>query len=164
MSINIQETFQKMPLGEKIIGGSAILFFIDSFLPWFKYDLGIAGSVNKSGWSGGGAFFTIIALLIALAMLGQIVASRFTSMKMPALPQNFTWARVHLGGGVLVLVLVILRLLVGESTGGFSADKAFGLWIGIIIAIALAAGGGLLFQAEGGFASLGGGKGGGTTG
>jgi len=162
MSINIGESFQKMPLGEKIIGGAAFVFFIDTFLPWFKYDLGpFGGSVNKSGWSGDGAIFTILALLISLAMLAQIGLSRFTAMQMPALPQGFTWARVHLGGAVVILLLVLLRLLLGESTAGFDADKAFGLWIGLVLAIAMVVGGGLLYQAErGGTAGT---SGGGTT-
>jgi hypothetical protein len=148
MSVNIGERFQEMSLGEKIILIAAPLFFIASFLPWFNYDLGIAGDVSKSGWSGDGAIFSILAVLLALVMLAQIIIARFTTVQLPALPQGLTWPRIHLGAGVIILLLVALRFLLGESTGGFDADRSYGLFIAIILAIALAAGGFLMFQEE----------------
>ena len=150
MSVNIQEQFQKMALGEKIILIAAPLFFIDGFLPWFDYD--VPGGPSRSGWSGDFSFFTIIAILVAVVMAAQIAVSRFTSVQMPALPQGLTWARVHLGLAAYVAVAVLLRLLIGESVSGFGesfdADRTFGLWIAIVLAAALVAGGFLMFQEE----------------
>lgn len=149
MSMNIGEQFNKLSLGEKIIGIAAILLFIDSFLPWFKYDLGpFGGDVNKSGWSGDGAIFSLLAIVLALLMLAQIALTRFATVQMPALPAGVTWGKVHLGAGVAVLLLIALRFLLGESTAGFDADRSFGLFIAIILGIALAAGGFLMFQGE----------------
>src|SRR6266849_2371721 len=104
MSINIQETFQKMPLGEKIIVPAAVVLLIDSFLPWYhvSVSLGVLGSVsaNRSGWQSPGAIWSILAMLLGLVMAGIIVATRFTTVKMPVLPSGVTWARVQLGLGV----------------------------------------------------------------
>jgi hypothetical protein len=149
MSINIQESFQKMPLGEKIIGIAGILFFIDSFLPWFEYDLGaFGGTVKRSGWSGDWSFLTIIAVLVAIAMVVQIGLTRFTTVQLPALPQGVTWARVHFGGAIYIAFAVLVRLLLGESAGPLDADRTYGLFIAVILAAAMVAGGFLLFQAE----------------
>lgn len=151
MSVNIQETFQKMPLGDKIMLIAAPLFFIASFLPWFKYDLGI-GSVTRTGWSGDFSFLTIIAVLLAVALFAGIVAMRFANVKLPTLPEGVTWARVDLGVAVYIALAVLIRLLMGESAGSgdFSvdADMQFGIWLAAIIAAALVAGAFLNFQAE----------------
>lgn len=146
MSINIQERFQQMALGEKIILIAAPLFFIDGFLPWFDYD--VPGGPSRSGWSGDMSFLSIIAILAAVAMAVQIGLTRFTNVKMPALPQGVTWARVHLGLAGYIAFAVVIRLIIGESAGPFDADMAFGLWIAVIIAAALVAGGFLMFQQE----------------
>jgi hypothetical protein len=157
MSINIQETFQKMPLGEKIIIPAAVLLLIDSFLPWYhaSVSLGVLGSVSisRSGWQSPGALWSILAMVLGLVMAAVIVVSRFTTMKMPALPAGVTWARVQLGLGVAAAVFVLLKI-VNESS-----SMSYGFFIGIICVAALVVGGGLLFQTE-----REGAPGGGTTG
>jgi len=146
MSINIQESIQKMPLGEKIIVPAAVVLFIDSFLPWYhvSVSLGVLGSVsvNRSGWQSPGAIWSILAMLLGLVMAAIIVVSRFTTMQMPALPSGVTWARVQLGLGIAAAVCVLLKI-VDESI-----HMGFGFFIGIICVAALVVGGGLLFQTE----------------
>lgn len=146
MSINIQESMNKMPLGEKIIVPAALVLLIDSFLPWYKvsYDLGVlgSGSISRSGWQSPGAIWSILAVLIGVVMAAIIILQRFTSVKLPALPQGLTWARVQ-AGLAGVAVLSILLKIIGESS-----HLGFGFFIGIICVAALAAGAGLLFQAE----------------
>jgi hypothetical protein len=157
MSINIQETFQKMPLGEKIIVPAAVVLLIDSFLPWYhvSVSLGILGSVSadRSGWQSPGAIWSILAMLLGLVMAAVIVVSRFTTVQMPALPSGVTWARVQLGLGIAAAVCVLLKII------DHSGNMGFGFYIGIICVAALVAGGGLLFQTE-----REGAPGGGTTG
>ncbi len=140
------EKFMALGLGERIIIIAAPLFFIDGFLPWFDYDF--VGGPSRSGWSGDFSFLSIIAILAAVVMVAQIVVARFTDVQLPALPQGLTWPRVHLGLAGYVAFAVVIRLIVGESTGGFDADIAFGLWIAVILAAALAAGGFLMFREE----------------
>lgn len=146
MSINIQESINKMPLGEKIIVPAALVLLIDSFLPWYKvsFDLGVlgSGSVTRTGWQSPGAIWSILAVLIGIIMAAIIILQRFTNVQMPALPQGLTWARIQ-AGLAGVAVLCILLKLIGESS-----HLAYGFFIGIICVAALAAGAGLLFQAE----------------
>ncbi len=152
MSINIQESFQKMPLGEKIILIASPLLLIDSFLPWYHVSFGVLGSVSRSGWQSPGAIWSILAMLCGLVMGGIVIASRFTSMKMPELPAGVTWARVHLGLAVAAAIFILLKI-VDESS-----HMSFGFFLGIILVAALVAGAGLLFQAERG-GTMGGGSG-----
>ena len=144
----LMERFGALGIGEKIIIIAGLLFFIDSFLPWFDYDIADLGGPSRSGWSGDFSFLSIIAILAALVMVAQIVVARFTDVQLPALPQGLTWPRVHLGLGGYVAFAVVIRLIVGESVGPIDADMAFGLWIAVILAAALAVGGFLMFREE----------------
>jgi len=145
MSANIQEQFQKMGLGEKIILIAGPLLFIDSFLRWYNFSfegLGISLSVSRSGWQSPGAIWSILAVLIGLVMFGLIAAVRFGNVKMPDLPQGVTWARLHLGLGAAAVLFVVIKF-VNESS-----NLSYGFFIGIILVVALAAGGFLLYQEE----------------
>ena len=142
------EKFMALSLGEKIIIIVAPLFFIDGFLPWFDYDFAGFDGPSRSGWSGDFSFLSIIAILAAVVMVAQIVVARFTAVQLPALPQGLTWPRVHLGLAGYVAFAVVIRLLVGESAGPVDADMAFGLWIAVVLAAALAVGGFLMFREE----------------
>ena len=66
----------------------------------------------------------------------------FANVKMPALPQGLTWARVDLGAAVAAALFILLKLL------GESSHLAYGFFIGIILVAALVVGAGLNFQAE----------------
>jgi hypothetical protein len=147
MSINIQESFQKMPLGEKIILPASVILLIDSFLPWYHVNIcaglsDLCGSINRSGWQSPGAIWSILATLIGVIMGVLVVLTRFTTVKMPALPQGVTMARLYLGLGAAAALFVLIKLIDESSHLGF------GFFIGIICVAALVAGGFLLFQAE----------------
>jgi hypothetical protein len=164
MSSNqIMEKFQKIPLGEKIILIAGPLLFIDSFLHWYSANVCVAGTSfcvggSASAWSNTGSLWSILAVLIGLVMAGLVAVTRFTTVQMPALPAGVTWARVQAGLAAATVLFIVIKIL------NHSSNMAIGFFIGIILVAALAVGAGLLFQAEGGLASLTGGKGGGTTG
>ena len=141
-SNDIVQKLKDLGLGEKIILGAAVAFFIDSFLPWYKWSAG-PFSFTWSGWSGDLAIMSIFALLIALGMAGVIVVKAFG--KEGTIPDNIsgvTWPKIYLGGWIATAALVAIRFL------NHSGDLSFGFFIGIICVAALAAGGFLLFQAE----------------
>lgn len=142
MSVNIPERFQQMSLGEKIILIAGPLLLIASFLPWYDVDLGPFGSITRSGWESPGALWSMLAVIIGLIMSAQVAIARFTSVQMPALPEGVTWGRVHLGLGIAAVVFVLIKLINESSSLGF------GFYLGILLTIALAAGGFLMFQAE----------------
>ena len=149
MSANIQEQFQKMGLGEKIILIAGPLLFIDSFLPWYDF---AGGSLNA--WDRPSAFASILAVFIGLVMGGSVAATRFANVKIPELPQGVTIARIYLGLGGLAGLLLLIKL------ADHSSNLGFGFFLGIIFVGALIAGGFLMFQEEqksGGAATGGGG-------
>ncbi len=138
-----QEKFKALGLGKQIIAVAAIVLFIDGFLPWYSVDLGPFGSVNRSGWESPGSLWSILAILIGIAMLAVIAVQTFA--KEGTLPDNIsgvTWPKIFLGMGIASVVLVVIKFL------DHNGDLGFGFFIGIICVVALAAGGFLLYQDE----------------
>jgi hypothetical protein len=133
----------KLNTSDKIIAGSGILLFIAYFLPWFK----IEGFGESASWSGSdvGFLWSTFPMLIGLVMAGVTIASKMFDVKLPDLP--VPWGQAHLGLGALAALLVLLKLLLGESVLGFDLDRGFGLFVAAIAAIGLAVGGFLKFQA-----------------
>ena len=140
----IIEKFQALGIGEKIILIAGIVLFVAGFLPWYSIDLGSFGSVSRSGWQSPGAIWSIVPILIGMAMAGVIVAKTFTDVALPNDVGGQSWGRVHLAGGVVALLFVVIKFL------NESSHLGFGFYLGIIAAAALAVAGLLMFRDEGG--------------
>ncbi len=127
--------FNKLSQSERIIAISGVLLLLFSFFPWF----GI-GEGSHNGWDN---TLSLLAVLIGIVMVVQIALARFSTVQMPALP--VTWGQVHLGLGVLAFVLVLLQLLLGDEVGAFGItvelDRKIGVFLGLLAAAGLAAGG-----------------------
>ena len=136
------ERFQALSIGEKIIIIAGLVLFIDGFLPWYSIDLGPFGSVTQNGWGAPGALWSILAVLIGLAMAGVVAVKISTEGVIPENVGGFTWPKIFLGGGVAAAVLILIKLLNESSYMGF------GFYIGIICVAALAAGGVLMYREE----------------
>lgn len=150
----------KLTKGEQIIGVAAIVFIISTFLPWFTVEAeGFGGALSEgaNGWDVGFLWARFPAL-IALVMLVAVVLDKLTEVQLPDLP--VTWGQLHLGLGALVALLVLLKLLIGEDAGlsgaeaafldelGISISRAWGIFVALLAAIALAVGGFFKFQEE----------------
>jgi len=130
----------KLSTADKVIGASAIVFLIAFFLPWE----GISNEFGSASNKGYDYFLTgIIPFLVVLVMVVQIVLDKLTTTQLPEIPLK--WGQVHLIGGLIVAVLVVLRLLVpaDEGSGAFSVDldRMYGLFIATIAAIGVGVGG-----------------------
>jgi hypothetical protein len=136
------EKFKALGLGEKIIIIAAVVLFIDGFLPWYSIDLGPFGSFTRNGWESPGAIWSILAILIGLAMGGVVVVKGLTEVEIPENVGGITWPKILLGGGMAAVVLVVIKLL------NESSHLGFGFYVGIIAAIALAAGGYVMYREE----------------
>ncbi len=136
---------KSMSLGEQLIGGGAVLMFIASFMPWWSVSVGPI-SASKDGWGAPGSFWSLVAILISLALLAVVLVQNLTEIKMPDLPQNFTWGRVYGGAAGVIVVLMLLKFWRVEATpiGGVG----WGFFIAVIAAVAIAAGGFKLFSEE----------------
>jgi len=125
----------KLTTADKVIVGSAIVFLISLFLPWYGIEEGPFEFNNAgteyflTGW---------LPLLLAIVMVAQILISRFSPQtNLPDLP--LPWARVHLIAGVA-------SDDVGDFDAGVDLDRKYGLFIATIAAIGLAVGGFLKSQ------------------
>ena len=148
----------KLSTGDKVIVGSGILFLISMFLPWWGLDLGEFGTASNNGFD---YFLTgWLPLLIVIAMVAVIYITRFTTTELPKPP--LPWSQVFLIAGGVVAVLLVLRVIIGssEGSGGFEVDldRMWGLWVALLAAIGVGAGGFLkskepeLEQVGGGYA------------
>jgi hypothetical protein len=141
----MMEKVNTLSMGEKIIVGAGIVMLIASFLPWYDVDVAFEGitlaSASRSGWQSPGAIWSILATLIGVIMAGAVLAPKLGNVRLPDLGQ-VTWGQALLGMGVVAVIFVLLKLL------NESSYMAFGFFIGIIAAIALAVGGYLVFSEE----------------
>lgn len=134
----------KLTAADKVITGSAVLFLISLFLPWYgieDIDDGLEGTEwFLTGW---------LPLILAIAMVAQIFITRFSpDTKLPDPPMP--WNRVHLILGAIAAILVILRLLIAADIdtplGDFELDRKYGMFVATLAAIGLGVGGFLKFQ------------------
>ncbi len=144
------ERFRALSIGEKVIIIAGVILFIDGFLPWYSIDfgplgragLGSIGSITRNGWQSPGAIWSMLAIVIGLAMAAVVVLKGLTEVEIPDNVGGATWPKILLGGGVAALAFVLIKLLNESSFLGF------GFYVGIIAAAALAAGGFLMFREE----------------
>jgi hypothetical protein len=134
----------KLTMPEKIISASAIVLFLDSFMPWFKISF-LGRSFSYNGWEIG--MMAILPMFIGLVLLSHIVLTKLTEgVSLPDLP----WPMVHMVGGIVAGALLVLKLLIGAEESGVDLDRAFGMFVGVLCGIGLAVGGWLYRQeAEG---------------
>ncbi len=136
------EKFGALSIGEKIIIIAGVILFVDGFLPWYSIDFGPLGSFTRSGWQSPGAIWSMLAIVIGLAMAAVVVLKGLTEVEIPDDVGGASWPKILLGGGVAVLAFVLIKLLNESSFMGF------GFYLGIIAAAALAVGGFLMFREE----------------
>jgi len=136
------EKFNALSIGEKIIIPAGVVLFIVGFLPWYSVDLGPLGTYSRNGWESPGAIWSILAILVGLAMAGVVVVKNLGTVAIPDNVGGVTWPKIHLGGGVAALVFVLIKL------GNESSHLGFAFYVGIIAAAALAVAGFLMFREE----------------
>ena len=147
----VQE-YKSLAIGERVILGAAVALFIVGFLPWYhvggSIDIGggrVANlpSINRNGWQSPGAIWSILAILIGLAMATVVVVRRLA--KEGTLPNDVagvTWPKIYFGGGVAAVVFVLIKLL------NHSGNLGFGFYLGFVSVAALAVGGYLAYRSE----------------
>ena len=135
------EKFMALSLGEKIIIIAGLVLFIDGFLPWYSISIG-PYSASASGWESPGAIWSMLAVLIGLAMAAVVALKGLTDVEIPENVGGFTWPKILLGGGAAALLLVVIKFL------NESSELGFGFYLGFIAAAALAAGGFLMYREE----------------
>jgi hypothetical protein len=136
------EKFNALSVGEKIILPAGVVLFIVGFLPWYSVDLGAFGNYSHNGWQSPGEIWSILAILIGLAMAGVVGVKAFGTAAIPDNVGGVTWPKIHLGAGVVALVFLLIKFINDNDY------TAFGFYLGIIATAALAGGGFLMFREE----------------
>lgn len=137
----------KMDTGHKILLGAGIAYLIVLFLPWqrvcidFGLDIpGASGCASASGASGIG----VINLLLVIALIA------WEGMGLAGVDINAPKQLISAALAGAILVFTILKIIVDSESLYFFA------WIGIVLAVVIAYGGWLRWQAH----QAGGGSGG----
>jgi hypothetical protein len=131
----------RLNTGEKVMGVSGILLLVFSFFPWLGFSY--AGfSASKSAWT-----FTLcwFAVVLGVVIAGLVIA-KAAGVDVPALG-SVKWAHIFLGLAAAVFILILIKLIVGPSTGGVSLsgtgvskDRKIGIFLGLAASLGLAAG------------------------
>ena len=133
--------------GEKAVAGGGLLMLIAGlFLPWWRFSISGFGSTSEGGLGQPGEIYSILAILISLALAGSIVAIKFGNVQMPALPSDLSWGQLYGGGGAAVAVLMLLKAwrISAVPAGGFG----IGFFVAVIATAAIVYGGYLLYTEE----------------
>jgi hypothetical protein len=139
------ERFRALSLGGKIILIAGLVLFIDGFLPWYRVSFEIFGesvSASRNAWESPGAIWSVLAILIGLAMAALVALKDLTDVQIPDNVGGVSWPRIFLGAGAATVLLVVIKLL------NESSHLGIGFYIGILAAIALAVAGFLMYREE----------------
>ncbi len=131
----------KLNTGEKVIGVSGLLLLVFSFFPWLGFSY--AGfSASKSAWT-----FTLcwLAVVLGVLMAGYVIA-KAAGVELPELG-SVRWAHILLGVAIVVFLFILIKVIVGPSTGGVdisgtgvSKERKIGIFLGLLASLGLVAG------------------------
>ncbi len=142
---------RKLTNGEALVSGGAVVGLIASFLPWYSLSYSCSGSsfcgglntsISVNGFFHGWGFLYSLAVIVAIA---YAAARMFAAASIPPLPMQ-DWMIFTVLGCVMLAGSIMFWLLdiggAGSASGfGYSAGPGFGLFIAILSAAAVAAGG-----------------------
>jgi len=120
---------------DRVTGAATLVLVISLFLPWFSVSAGFGNFTASSSADALAAHgFLYLVLLLALAMLGYLIA-RASLKDLPELPvTSDQW----LAAGAAVNLLLVLIAFAVRPGGGSALVKvswSFGAFIGLIAAI-----------------------------
>jgi hypothetical protein len=134
----------KLTRAEQLIVGGGVVYLVAMFLPWYDRDILLFG--RSTGWDNlvGG----ILPLLLIAAMVTRILLTRYS----PATPQlrpPIPWPQLHLILGLAAGLILVLRTVIDSDVHGggetIARYRQYGLFIALLAALAVAAGGVLKF-------------------
>jgi hypothetical protein len=146
---------KKLTVGEMITAVCGVLLLIVGFLPWYGIDFGGGfGSFNRNGWQEPDAFFSIIAIILGVVLAAHVIAEKLANVSMPERLGSVGWGIVHLAGGTIAFVFVLLKWIMNTDF------TKLWLYVGLILTLGLAVGGYLMAKEAGDLPeALGGAKG-----
>jgi hypothetical protein len=155
---------KKLSPGEMTTAISGVLLLVFSFFAWFGVDY-LGGTFTRNGWQAPKAFLSIVAILLGIVLAAHVIVEKLSNVELPERLGSVGWGVMHLAGGGIAFLFVLLKAIFGGDYFTVSLDRKFGLWIGLLASLGLLVGGYLMAKEAGELPSaLGGGtKDGGAT-
>jgi hypothetical protein len=137
---------KKMSTNDWIIGGGCIAMFIGVFLPWIGAEVCFLGQCVGGNVNGFHYFLQgTIPWIIAILLLAVLIIRKFVpEVSLPDKLGSLSWAQVYLIASAVAAVLVLLRLITGDS----GLDRKIGLFLSSIGVVAMVVGSYLKFQSK----------------
>ncbi len=129
----------KLSMGSKVLGASSILLLIFSFFAWQKVCVFEIACVSANMWGGDGSVFGLLAGIGLIALIAWEVAGALGALGNLKLGQPASKIAAYLGFAVAALTILKFIFALTES-------PAFGAFIGLILALAVAYGAWMRFQ------------------
>lgn len=159
----MQEKLNQLSLGEKlVIGGAAVILVASVLFDWaqMKVTIPLFGSIGdgQNGWGDPGSIWSILAIVIAVALGGLILARQFANLALPGLPAGVSWGMAYAAGAALVVLFMLLKAWritampevpdCDEEFVQCSVGFATGYWVAAVGALLIAAGAYLLYTED----------------
>ncbi|HVC81953.1 MAG TPA: hypothetical protein VNL35_15780 [Chloroflexota bacterium] len=142
-----RQMFLSLSLGRRVALVGAVVGLLDSFLHWYSVSIAGFGGGSENGWHGWGLLAVLLLIASGVVAIFPLIGVRSVRGLIPSLPPVVTDSMVLLGAGVLAVLSVILFISTEGPSGsgnGISYGPSFGAYIGLICAVAVAAGGFLM--------------------
>lgn len=122
-------SIQRFSRPEKIFAVAGIVLLIGMFaFPW--YHVGVPSftvggqtfggeSFDSNVLKGPGSFFSIVALILLIALLAEFVVRRLTAVQLPEIPVSWNAAEFYAALAVLALLVIKVLFHVGNFGWGF---------------------------------------------
>jgi hypothetical protein len=140
------ERFNALGRGAQLMLIGGVLLFIDLFLPWQDFDVGgiadeLGVDATFSGWRGIGF---VLGLLVIVLLAWLIV--RIAAVNIP-LPVSTAMTGALIATLILIFAIIKLLTILGD-------EATFWAWIGVALAVVIAAGAFMAVQEAGGVETL----------
>jgi hypothetical protein len=127
---------RRLRAGEWIAALSGVVLLVSLFLPWY----GAGADGDASGWEALAVVDIALALVAAFGVSLLVVTA---AQRVPAVP--IALSAIGTLVGLIGVVLVLVRL--ADVPGGFDG-REIGVWLGLLGAIGIVAGGGVAMRDE----------------
>jgi hypothetical protein len=141
------DRFNALGRGAQIMLIGAVLLLIDLFLPWQDFDIGgiadeLGVDASFSGWRG---FAGVVLGLLTIVLLAWLIV-RLASVNIP-LPVSTAMTGALIATLILIFAIIKLLTILGD-------EATFWAWIGVALAVVIAAGAFMAVQEAGGVETL----------